>query len=90
LLHILLNSNLPLQASIINTCRNQVNPAMAAQQEALKEQMQHCIAQMQTEFVASAIATATTTAARAATTTALEALPLHEVPDTMGSFYRHL
>jgi len=48
---------------------------MAAINEALLQQMQEQIAQMQTELAASAAATATATAAAAAATAALNALP---------------
>jgi hypothetical protein len=56
--HILLDSNLCLQPSIISTRHtSQVDPAIAPQQKGLLQQIQAQLAQLQTELTASAAAT---------------------------------
>jgi hypothetical protein len=70
------DSNQVLQAFIINTRRTiRVDTTMADQTEALLQQMQEQIAELQIDLAASAAATLAATNAAAAATTALAGLP---------------
>jgi hypothetical protein len=76
------DSNQVLQAFIINTRRTiRVDTTMAAQTEAILQQMQEQIAELQLELAASAAATLAATNAAAAATTALAGLPPTGTPN---------
>jgi hypothetical protein len=75
------DSNQVLQAFIINTRRTIQGDTMAAQTEALLQQMQDQIDALQIDLAASAVATLAVTNATAAATTALAGLPPTGAPN---------